>query len=395
MIQRWFLLLASLACYGFVAQANVVVFVILAALVVVADQKKSKMLCVITIALFTLGFVYFKVISSMPMLFGYSVFAFMGISFLVDQQKERRPYSVLATLVYLFFFPKMLAGPIVRAAEFIPQLTEIQYTGQKAYQGFKLVAYALFVKFIIADTLLAIEPHGGGANLLLLSLVWGIRFYLDFYAYSILAVGIALILGITLPYNFDSPYTSKSFKDFWQRWNLTLSSWLRDYIYIPLGGNRFSRLRTSLNILVTFIVSGLWHGVALPFILWGACHAVLVYVERRLPKSLQRNWLYRIFVVVVCMMLWQLFRFNNGSEIVGYPSSITVVEWPTMSVLITSLVALVSLLIVESQWLKSIVFQMRTSRRAVICEATFFALIITVLVLCPISYTFNFFYLNY
>lgn len=394
-LRRWFFLLASLACYWLLAQNGILVFLLLATLIVVADKTRRYWLTVLTIFLLAFGFVYFKVLSSAAMLFGYSVFAFTGISFLVDQHKNRQPYGWLDTMVYLFFFPKMLAGPIVRAADFIPQFSTNRCSGTSVYQGFKLLIYALFIKFMLADTMFSAVHNSNGIALLLQSFVWGIRFYLDFYAYSLMAVGGAMLFGIALPYNFDNPYAARSFKEFWQRWNITLSAWLRDYIYIPLGGNRCSRGRTIINVIVTFVVSGLWHGVAIPFVLWGLAHAVLVCLERFVINAWTGRWLQRSLVVLVSILLWQLFRFADCSDIVHYFQNICSEGTPTVSLLWTVVGGVASLWIIESQGLKRLVFEMASSRRAIVCEASFFAVLITVLVLCPMSYSFNFFYFNY
>lgn len=289
--KRWFFLLTSIVCYWMIVHDCIWALLILSILIVVADRTKSSLLAIASIALLVLGFVYFKVISPTTTLYGYSVFAFTGISFLVDQYKKRESYSILDTFVFLFFFPKMLAGPIVRVIDFIPQLSKSRCSSTLVYRGFKLVIYALFVKFIIADVLLSVEAEHRGINLLLQSFIWGIRFYFDFYAYSLLAVGVALVFGIVLPYNFDNPYSAQSFKDFWQRWNITLSTWLRTYIYIPLGGNRCSKNRAILNILVTFVVSALWHGLTIPFVFWGLAHAGLICLERYVFIPFKGRWM--------------------------------------------------------------------------------------------------------
>lgn len=393
--KRCFFLLISILCYWLIAHNGIWAFLILALLIVVADKTKSYWLTKTSIALLVLGFVYFKALSSTTILFGYSVFAFTGISFLVDQHKNRESYSILDILVFLLFFPKMLAGPIVRAIDFIPQLSTSRCSATLVYRGFKLVIYALFVKFIIADTLFSIESECQGVDLILQSLTWGIRFYFDFYAYSLLAVGGALVFGIVLPYNFDNPYSARSFKDFWQRWNITLSTWLRTYIYIPLGGSRYSRTRTIINVFATFVVSGLWHGIAIPFVFWGLAHAGFICIERYFGKIWQGKWGYRVFVSFSCIFLWQLFRFTNISDIVLYFHHISTEVFPSFSLLLCTAEALTTLCVLESKWLKNIVFEMGNSNRAIMCEVTFFALLITILILCPISYSFNFFYFNY
>ena len=178
---------------------------------------------------------------------------------------------------------------------------------------------------------------------MLQSFIWGIRFYFDFYAYSLLAVGVALVFGMVLPYNFDNPYSAQSFKDFWQRWNITLSTWLRTYIYIPLGGNRCSKNRAILNILVTFVVSALWHGLTIPFVFWGLAHAGLICLERYVFIPFKGRWMYRVFVLLSCIFLWQFFRFNNMTDIDIYFYNLTTEERLKSSLLLSVICALVSL----------------------------------------------------
>ncbi|MBS5527899.1 MAG: MBOAT family protein [Prevotella sp.] len=374
------------------------------AIVLVDKIRKSelrKIFSAFVILLIVIGFVVFKVFSSIQMLVGYSVFAFSGISFIVDQYKDKKEYSITDILVYLFFFPKMLAGPIVRASDFIPQLTQqLKWQDLALYKGFKLVLFGGFLKFIIADNLLDMDAEQTGICLFLQSLVWGVRFYMDFYSYSIIAVGLALWCGIKLPYNFDNPYSAKSFRDFWKRWNITLTSWLRGYVYIPLGGSRMTKSRMLLNIFLTFIISGLWHGISFPFLLWGCCHGVLVCIEKFLCLSSDSmtsvcKMLYRLFVVIVTMQLWQLFRFKNIGELLEYSKRMFINSEFKGQIIVSLLIAVVSLFVIENRCIKSLVFSMATSKNHIICEVSLLALMLALLLLCPYKYTFNFFYFNF
>lgn len=404
-LKKGFLLLVSVLCYAYIVRWKIFILLLLAAVVVLTDHihnrslRKLSSTCVVL--LLVVGFVFFKGLNGGGLFVGYSVFAFTGISFLVDQYKEKKEYMLVDTLLYLFFFPKMLAGPLVGASEFIPQLsckrTDVE---TEVYQGLKMLVYGMFIKFMVADGLLGAEPEVYGVNLLLQSFVWGIRFYMDFYAYSILAVGTALLFGIVLPFNFDRPYRALSLGDFWKSWNITLSSWLRDYIYIPLGGNRCSPHKSMLNVVLTFLVSGLWHGVGFPFVLWGLSHGLMVCLERHLAPFLSlhhqvKKYLYRSILVVVTMWLWQLFRFESYEDIYNYGILLHQTSAVSIPVIQTLCLALVALVVIDSRLTGKIVFEMSATRSTILCEVSVFSLLIMILLLCPYPYTFNFFYFNF
>ena len=296
MIRKLTLVFFSLACYVYFTQWNVVYFLLLAFLIVCTNHINNtflrKSFSLTTIVCLIAGFLLFKFSAiNENMVLGYSVFAFCGISIVIDQYKERHNYDTVDILLYLFFFPKMLAGPIVRAGNFIEQLAASTMSKQQLYQGTKLLIYACFLKFIVADIFLNTDMTGVGFNLFMQTVIWGIRFYLDFYSYSLMAVGLGLWVGIRLPYNFDNPYSALTFRDLWHRWNITLTQWLGKYIYIPLGGNKCSVAHICLNIVLTFVVSGLWHGITWPFALWGICHGALVCLERMGSGIPQKHYL--------------------------------------------------------------------------------------------------------
>jgi alginate O-acetyltransferase complex protein AlgI len=213
---------------------------------------------------------------------GISFLVFRLLTYVIDVYRgELRPAPSLDFGVYVAFFPYLLAGPIARARDFLPQLTSPRnpYTVD-AGRAFFLILAGLFKKVVIADFLathlvngLFASPQQYSAWEALVGIVaFSVQIYCDFSGYSDIAIGIALLLGFELPENFNAPYTATSVRDFWRRWHMTLSSWLRDYLYIPLGGNRKGRRRTAINILVTMLLAGLWHGAAWTFVLWGGLH---------------------------------------------------------------------------------------------------------------------------
>jgi alginate O-acetyltransferase complex protein AlgI len=224
---------------------------------------------------------------------GISFFTFQGISYVVDVARRKIPASTSLpdVMLYISFFPQLVAGPIVRASDFMPQLQRRPDPSRVLISmGVLLILWGLFKKSIVA-TYLAVDlvdgvfrdPGAYGAlDLLLAVYAYAVQIYCDFSAYSDIAIGVAALMGYSFPRNFDQPYRAKSFSDFWRRWHISLSSWLRDYLYIPLGGNRKGRVRTYVNLTLTMLLGGLWHGAAWKFIIWGALHGGALAVERML-----------------------------------------------------------------------------------------------------------------
>jgi len=404
MIRKFTLLLLNLACYAYFTQWNVVYFLFLASAIVCSNHINNatikKIFAVVTIVSLIAGFLLFKSTTIKGnIILGYSVFAFCGISFIIDQYKTRRKYDVIDILLYLFFFPKMLAGPIIQAEYFIGQLSQNAMSKRRFYQGVKLLIYACFLKFIVADIVLSIDDMTGiGINLFIQTIIWGIRFYLDFYAYSLIAVGLGLLVGIRLPYNFDNPYSALTFRDLWHRWNITLSQWLSRYIYVPLGGSKCSKTNTCLNIVTTFVISGLWHGINLPFVLWGFCHGILVCLERiyfGYSKKVQSKWLYRLFVVFSTIFLWQLFRLTDLKQVSDFATQLCTLATIDRTIFIYGLSACLLLYAIESPIVKCLILGNEDSRSYIIYEVSILSVMLAVLMLCPLHYTFNFFYLKY
>ena len=397
--RKYFLLFIGIICYIYASQGWIILYALLSVVVIVTGKIQTRIPYLRHFAIIALlgGFILIKSLSTVTLI-GYSVFAFSGISFIVDQYKSKKEYSSLDVLVYLLYFPKMLAGPIVRINPFTQQLNTQYISAISAYKGLKIIIFALSIKLLVADSILNVTVNSQGVNLLMQSLAWGVQFYLDFYAYSLLAVGVSLLAGITIPYNFNKPYLASSFHDFWKRWNITLSSWLKDYIYIPLGGSRRSNIKTYINVLLTFIMSGLWHGVTIPFILWGLCHGILVCLEHTLRTKRNNetcNLLYRVFVVFSAIMLWQLFRLHDIDDIRGYLHSLChalPIDW---AILPKVVIAFGVLCLLEWKGLQNLMLKYRSSRKYVICEVSILSFLLFILALLPFNYTFDFFYMKF
>lgn len=402
-IRNYTILIVSILCYIYLIHWQFLIYMTLSGIILLIEKMDTpqikKVLTSFTLVLLICGFPILKGFSTVS-IYGYSVFSFSAISYLVDQSRNRNSYSHIDTLIYLFFFPKMMAGPIVRASEFIPQLSTVNINSASLYKGFKLLVYGSFLKFIIADNILFSAMDGIGFNLLMQSITFGIQFYIDFYSYSIIAVGLALCFGIRIPYNFDNPYSAVTFKDFWKKWNITLTSWLKDYIYIPLGGNRKAKHIVQLNVFVTFIISGLWHGLSFPFIIWGLCHAWLVNIEKYFSSEININNKvfklgYRVIVITTTILLWQLFRFANFDDIIGYCNSLSQYSKLNGMNIMSFITSIVVLFAVESKIIKYIIFSMGKSKTSIICEVIFVSCTLVLLLLCPFKYSFNFFYFKF
>ncbi len=221
---------------------------------------------------------------------GISFFTFQALSYVIDTYRGKiLPVSLLEFAVYLSFFPHLIAGPIVRATEFLPQIKEkISPRSVDVGKAFWLISLGLFKKVVIssylstyaADPLFGYPRQHGGFEALFGIYAYAVQIYMDFSGYTDIAIGLALLLGIQFPQNFNAPYAAASLQDFWRRWHMTLSRWLRDYLYIPLGGNRQGRTRTYVNIMITMLLGGLWHGAAWTFVAWGALHGIGLCIER-------------------------------------------------------------------------------------------------------------------
>ena len=222
---------------------------------------------------------------------GISFFTFQSLSYTIDvYRKDIKPLtSLLDYAFYVSFFPQLVAGPIVRARDFIPQIRKPLFVSQEMFgRGIFLIFSGLFKKAIISDYIsvnfverIFDNPtlYSGVENLMG---VYGyaLQIYCDFSGYSDMAIGIALLLGFHFNLNFNSPYKSASITEFWRRWHISLSSWLRDYLYISLGGNRRGKIRTYFNLFITMVLGGLWHGASWLFVIWGAWHGVLLIVHK-------------------------------------------------------------------------------------------------------------------
>ncbi|MDW3649652.1 MAG: MBOAT family O-acyltransferase [Bacteroidia bacterium] len=217
---------------------------------------------------------------------GISFYTFQTMSYSIDiyngKLKPEKHFGIFA--LFVSFFPQLVAGPIERASNLLPQfgrMTEIKFNSERATRGLQQMLWGMFKKVVIADRLGVLvnsvydQPeYFEGSSLLLATVFFSFQIYCDFSGYSDIAIGAAKIMGFDLMKNFDTPYASKTISEFWKRWHISLSTWFRDYVYIPMGGNRVVKWRWYYNLFITFLVSGLWHGANWTFVIWGALHGV-------------------------------------------------------------------------------------------------------------------------
>jgi len=266
---------------------------------------------------------------------GISFFTFQAMSYVIDVFRDKIPSARwLDFAVYLSFFPHLVAGPIVRGAEFLPQLHPPRDPRRvDSSRAFYLIFIGLAKKIVIADFLashivdqvFASPALHSGPEALFAIYAYAIQIYADFSAYSDIAIGLALLLGFKFPENFNAPYTAVSITDFWRRWHMTLSRWLRDYLYIPLGGNKGGRLLTYRNLMLTMLLGGLWHGAAWRFVVWGGLHGLWLAMERGvtegrrardlapLPDTIWWRALRRVGTFHLVCLAWVFFRADSLS----------------------------------------------------------------------------------
>ena len=269
---------------------------------------------------------------------GISFYTFMAIGYLVDvyQGKIVAERNLLTFSTFLCFFPQIAAGPIGRAPQMIPQFrTARKFDFDQGSHGLCLIAYGLFKKMVVADLIslylsLVWEQPGfyGSLTCLIGAVFYAVQIYCDFSGYSDMARGVAKLMGVELMLNFNRPYLSDTFGSFWRNWHISLSTWFRDYVYIPLGGSRCALPRVILNTWIVFLLSGLWHGAAWTFVLWGGLHAVFLtggILNKRfihLPKS-------RILVFLGVTFAWIFFRAGTWERAVAYVKALATCEFKT------------------------------------------------------------------
>ena len=260
---------------------------------------------------------------------GISFYTFQTLSYTIDIYKSKiePTKSALTFFTFVAFFPQLVAGPIERASNLIPQFEKKrQFSFSQGTSGLKLMIWGLFKKMVIADQMAVIvnsvysnPVNFNGWSVFAATFLFGFQIYCDFSGYSDIAIGTARLFGIELMTNFRTPYFATSFRDFWHRWHISLSSWFRDYVYIPLGGNRGTTMKWVVNIILTFTISGLWHGASITYVIWGLLHGVLFAAEHFIYPIIKiQQKLKNIFGFTITFILvnfsWLFFRAESWND---------------------------------------------------------------------------------
>lgn len=341
------LLIASLFFYAWGEPKNVLLMLLSIAVNYVcglllgrfdSDEKKRKVVLWASVV-FNLGllffFKYFSFVTGglFPVIklpIGISFFTFQIMSYTIDvyRRSVEPQKSLLKLALYISLFPQLIAGPIVRYIDVEKQLTYRECTAEKTALGMIRFSMGLAKKVIVSNTVAAIcDGIFGSTNTVPAFTAWvgvicyALQIYFDFSGYSDMAIGMGHMLGFDFLENFNYPYVSCSVQEFWRRWHISLSSWFRDYLYIPLGGNRRGKVRTYINLIIVFACTGLWHGASFSFIVWGLWHGLFLVIERlgfkkvldKLPKFI--GWIYTMLVVLVG---WVFFRADTLSAAMKY-----------------------------------------------------------------------------
>lgn len=267
---------------------------------------------------------------------GISFFSFQALGYMLDvyHGRVKAEKNIIDYGLFVSFFPLVMSGPICTADELLPQIkSQKRFNNRQGIQGLKYILWGMFIKLVIADrlglfvdTVYANYSHFNGTTCFIASVFYSLQIYCDFAGYSLMAIGVANTLGFKVTENFRRPYFAISITDFWKRWHITLTRWLTRQIYIPMGGNRRGSLRTYWNILITFLVSGIWHGANWTYIAWGCMHGVFQIVEKALgwQKYEGRNLPVKLLRIIVTFIIvnfaWVFFRMpdiGSASRIIG------------------------------------------------------------------------------
>jgi len=454
--QRWIFLLAA-SYYFYMCWKMEYIFLIIASTLIdyfagirmenVVRSKRTKYLLLSLAAnlglLFTFkyfnffngafrsAFQHFNIVYHIPNLrvllpVGISFYTFQTLSYSIDvyrgERKAERHLGIFA--LYVAFFPQLVAGPIERSTRLLPQFYEKHsFNYQRLMDGFILMVWGFFKKIVIADRLAVVVNHVynnvsdfSGLSFLIASYCFALQIYCDFSGYSDIAIGSARIMGFDLMKNFNRPYFSKSISEFWKRWHISLSTWFRDYLYIPLGGNRVKKWRWHVNIMIVFLLSGMWHGANWTFLIWGGLHGFYLVFSTFTHKLRQKisslflldRFVYvkKIFAVIITFHLvllgWIFFRANSLSDafyILKHIFSSFSINIPTFgldqSQWYTALLAVAVLLIVHFAERKNSLSNIIRSQPSILRWSLCFFLVIFVITMGYYDYSLQFIYFQF
>lgn len=252
---------------------------------------------------------------------GISFYTFQTMSYTIDiyRKKLAPTEDMLGFFAFVSFFPQLVAGPIERAANLLPQFSRQRtFSYEQASAGLKLMLWGLFMKVVVADrvgiyvdTIYNNADMHNGLSFTVATVFFSFQIYCDFAGYSLMAIGCAQLFDFKLMENFRRPYFAGTFKEFWSRWHISLSTWFKDYVYIPLGGNRVSPMRQNFNLFLTFVISGFWHGANWTFVIWGAIHGLYQIIEKnifKVKRDFKPRFYHIIFIYALTCLAWIFFR---------------------------------------------------------------------------------------
>ena len=337
-LQKIILLIASLIFIAFASWKCVIIIILVSFITWLFGIGKSKGCQYAGIIVLIAILVFYKVVDvkdcNIVIPLGVSFFTFNAISYLFDISKcESKSTNYFNILLYLSFFPRLTSGPLQKASDFFLQIdNERRITKENLSAGIQIYIFGLFKKLVFADRLAIFvnevyeTPNAfSGASIWLAVISYSLLIYFDFSGYSDMAIGTDKMLGFDLPVNFNMPYLSQNVTEFWRRWHITLSNWIRNYIYIPLGGNRKGRIRQNLNLLIAMTLCGLWHGATINFVLWGFIHGIALLVHKQFLRMKKiwngtntDNCVLKI-IDIICTFIfisltWVLFRADSISQ---------------------------------------------------------------------------------
>ena len=350
--QALILILAGFVFYIYNAPLNLLLLLFsivlnsFLALQIIRNNKRRKLLMQIGVAVNVGILIFFKyavliytslfdqivqnnsiedLLISIPLPLGISFFTFQSISLLADAynnklsdlSNENNTSLIKKIVLYISFFPKLIAGPLAKPTNFFPQIKRKIFNNINWKSVFKIIVWGFFLKVFVADnlrqqTFWMQSPYFlGKSTLTLLVILFGfsIQMFADFAGYSAIAIGVAKLFGYDIMRNFNYPYIANSFSDFWRRWHISLSTWLKNYLYIPLGGNRKGKLRTYLNLMIVMTIGGLWHGATWNFAIWGFAHGIFLIIERFINNHIKYKFDNRIFAIIKVLLVFTLVSF--------------------------------------------------------------------------------------
>lgn len=343
-IRNIFLIIAGLLFYSFGDAKYIVLFLLMSLLTytigLILNRLKNnnvkKVFLVICLMVFVIVLSYFKYwnyiainifnlksLAGLTMPLGISFFVFKEISYVVDVYKSKIKVdrNVINVLAYICYFPQIISGPISRYEEVIRGIQSANFSVETIAKGFKRFSFGFFQKIVIAgvigkfvDQVYGLDSSDYSAVICITAAIcYSLQLYMDFAGYSSMSIGLSQMMGIEIKENFDYPFISKSVSEFWRRWHISLSSWFKDYVYIPLGGSRCSKFRTCVNKMIVFILTGIWHGSSITFLIWGVLHGIAttteVIVKKRLP-----NLLSHIVTLIFVVVTFSIFRAGTMAQ---------------------------------------------------------------------------------